>query len=244
MTTGNYRPPVYMIRIKGHELSEKYAKISRATWEKEGFEVTYIDAITPETMDTFESPKIRFAPKLHLRPNEEKRIESQEKKGFKFHGVFSETEKAVWMSHIKALRDLVKLKEPAIICEHDALVQHMNWDCEHHDFFMMSKNILGAAFYHPTFVKRFLKHTQNEDPFVVRMNPDAYMYDFVNKYLAGKRGRRIRSKTHFIRRLNQYGDENWPVNATKWSESTIEHRLFYDEEQGDIVRWVEGIDKV
>lgn len=244
MITGDYRPPVHMIRMKGHELSEKYAEISKATWEKEGFTVSYIDAITPETMNTFEDPQIRFGGKLHLRPDEEERIAKQKAKGFEFQGVFSETEKAVWMSHIKALRHLVELGEPAIICEHDALLKHTNWDCEHYDYYMMTKNILGAAFYHPAFASRFLKFTQRGNPFVVRMNPDAYMYDFVNKYLKGKRGRKIRSRTHFEPRFNRVHNDIWPVNATKWSESTIEHRLFYDEEQGGIIKWVSGKDKV
>ena len=237
MTTDKYRPPVLMIRMKGHEISEKSAEISRKTWEKEGYTVTYMDAITPETMDTFKDPQIRFAEKLLLRPEEEKRQREQDKKGFKFAGIFSETEKAVWMSHIKAWRQVAKSNKPTIICEHDALLQHMDWDCENYDFYHMTKNILGAAFYHPSLLKRFLAFTQTENPFVVRMNPDAYMHDFINKYTKGRRGRRIRSKTHFIANFNKPSEESWPVNARKWSESTIQHRLFYDGETDEVIQW-------
>lgn len=239
MTTGNeYRPPVLMIRMKGHELSEKYAEISRKTWEDQGYTVTYFDATTPETMHEFEDPQIRFAPKLLLRPEEEKRQAEQEAKGFKFDGIFSETEKAVWMSHVRAWRHVAYVtKEPTIICEHDALLQRTDWNCEHHDFYMMTPNILGAGFYHPQLLKRFLARLQKTGEIVARMNPDAYVYDYINKYLLGERGKKIRTKTHYLRKFNSVRATEWPVNAKKWAESTIEHRLFYDEENDEIIQW-------
>ena len=45
ITESQYRPPVLMIRMKGHEKSEEYAEISRKTWEDRGYNVTYMDAI-------------------------------------------------------------------------------------------------------------------------------------------------------------------------------------------------------
>jgi len=239
MTTGNeYRPPVLMIRMKGHKLSEKYAKRCRKTWEDQGFTVTYFDATTPETMHEFEDPQLRFAPKLPLRPAEIERQERQEAKGFKFDGVFSETEKAVWMSHMRAWRHVAYVtKEPTIICEHDALLQRTDWNCEHYDFYMLSKNILGAGFYHPSLLKKFLNTFEYRKGLVVRMNPDAYIYNFINHYLRGNYGSKVRTKTHFVKAFGDVNPNDWPVNAHAWAKSTIEHRLFYDEENDEIIQW-------
>lgn len=240
MTTGNYRPPVLMIRMKDHEKSEEYAEISRKSWEKEGFTVTYFDAITPETMTDIE-PIIDFREKLLLRPKELERQAMAKSKGYEFKGIFSETEKAVWYSHVKVWEHVIETKEPTIICEHDALLNHVNWDCENYDFYTLSRNILGAGFYHPNLLRKFQLRLFNEnDKIIVRMNPDAYMYDFIHKYTRGKRGRKIRSKTHFIRNYKRIPRKKWPVIADKWTESTIEHRKFYDGRTKREIHWESG----
>ena len=237
ITESQYRPPVLMIRMKGHEKSEEYAEVSRKTWEKRGYSVTYMDAITPETMHTFEDPQIRFAYKIAIRSVEKRRQKLQKDKGFKFEGIFSDTEKAVWYSHVKAWRQVASGDEPTIICEHDAKLRRKYIPCMNHDFYMMTKNILGAAFFHPALLRRFLKgHLQYDDnPFVVRLNPDAHMYDYIMKHCDSQRGD-IRTRTHFVRKENKKKKSYWPVD-TDWADSTIEHRLFYDEEADETIQW-------
>ncbi len=237
ITESRYRPPVLMIRMKGHEKSEEYAEISRKTWEDQGYNVTYMDAITPETMHTFEDPQIRFDYRILIRTTERERQELQQNKGFKFEGVFSDTEKAVWYSHVKAWRQVASGDEPTIICEHDAKLRRNYIPCMNHDFYMMTKNILAAAFFHPALLRRFLKgHLQCDDnPFVVRLNPDAHMYDYIKKHCDSQNGD-IRTRTHFVRKEDKKRKSYWPVDAD-WADSTIEHRLFYNEETDETLQW-------
>lgn len=237
MTTGNYRPPVLMIRIKGHELSEEFAEISRKSWEAQGFEVRYFDAVTPETMDD-QSFKLRFAEKLLLRPNELKRHEEAKEKGFEFKGVFSETEKAVWYSHLQVWRHVAyTTKEETIIAEHDARLNHMDWDCENHAYYSLTRNILGAQFFHHHVLKRFLGEFFKPDVPVVRMNPDAYMFDWMKKYTLGEKGRKVRTKSHFVINYSKIPKGEWPVRADWAHTSTIEHRKFYDGENDEYINW-------
>lgn len=42
---------IWMIRIKGDELSEIYAKYCAKSWTDAGFKVNFFDAVTPDTLD-------------------------------------------------------------------------------------------------------------------------------------------------------------------------------------------------
>lgn len=97
------KPAVFLIRIKNNPVSMWEAGRTYERWTEKGFSVNLVDAYTPETYHN--SPyKLNF---------ELKRNKTNVRK-------FTESEKAVFFSHLAAL-DIAKRKaSPSIIIEHDA----------------------------------------------------------------------------------------------------------------------------
>ena len=98
------KPAVHMLRIKESPISMWFAGQSYVSWKNLGYEVNFIDAITPQTMDDYPN-QLNF---------------SDLKTSGKYQRPFSPTEKAVFYSHIKALNDARRKSSPSIIIEHDA----------------------------------------------------------------------------------------------------------------------------
>lgn len=97
------KPAVFLIRLKNNPVSMWEAGRTYECWTRQGYSVTLIDGYCPETYH--ESPyKLNF----------------QIKKSHAGEREFTESEKAVFHSHLKALDIAKRKKSPSIIIEHDA----------------------------------------------------------------------------------------------------------------------------
>jgi len=104
----NRKPAVHMIVIKDNPVSEYYADISIKSWERFGFEVVVVDAVTPETLDEYKGSKeLNFGTKMSGRGSPRE---------------FTPTEKAIWASHHKVWRMATLKKSSTILAEHDAIL--------------------------------------------------------------------------------------------------------------------------
>lgn len=224
------KPMVLMIMMRGHKLSEEYARISRKSWENQGYKVKYIDGYTPETMPDYMDLSIRTHSSKTRALDDEYR-----KQGKYIEPYFSETEKAIWYTHHRIWKYIIKTDIPAIIAEHDAkLSQMINGKFEVKDcyFRQLAENILGASYFTPQFLRRYLKFFRNNP----RINPDGDISDFIKKYERGERGEKLDKP--LIHNLSDDKPKDWlmpwPVH-TFWAQSTIEHGLhnIYDEEHLD-----------
>lgn len=232
MTTDKYRPKVLIIRTPGHELSQKYSEITRKSWEDYGYETEFFDAITPEDLKTGEHTMVQLSKRKGIaKPAVQEVMKQAIKEGFEYYPIFSETERAVFYSHLYAWKLVVERDEPMIIVEHDAKLQHDNWSCEHHDYYQMAMNPLGAAYYTPHIIKRFFKRCMPNNVLKASVNIDGVWHDFIYKYLDGKYGPKIRTKTHIVERKN-WKTYNWEVD-TFWAKGTIKHREVYDSRISD-----------
>ena len=232
MTTDKYRPKVLIIRTPGHELSQEYSEITRKSWEKYGYETEFFDATTPEDLKTGEHTMVKLSKRKSLIRRATKKIMEQGmQEGFTYYPIFSETEEAVFYSHLYAWKLIIERNEPMIIVEHDGKLQHDDWDCEHHDYYVMAMNPLGAGYYTPHILKRFFQRMMPNGVLRANVNIDGVWHAFVENYLAGQLGPKIRTKTHMIDRKDWH-THNWEVD-TFWAKGTIKHREHYDSRISD-----------
>lgn len=96
---------IHMISISDNQLSQQLREVCQASWEHDGWEVNHFEAITPDTMDRCPI-ELAFGLK-----NESKRI--------KYNAPFSETEKAIWASHVSLWYMCWQQRKPYVILEHD-----------------------------------------------------------------------------------------------------------------------------
>lgn len=104
----NNKPAVHMIVIKDNPISEYYSEISTKSWERFGFSVLHIEAVTPETLNDY-----RFLKELNFQIKAKGRGAPRE---------FTPTEKAIWASHHKIWRIASMKKNLTILAEHDAIL--------------------------------------------------------------------------------------------------------------------------
>jgi len=97
------KPSVLCIRITDNPVSMWFAGRTTHSWESAGYNVEIIEAVTPKTMGS-EYDQLNFA---------------QTKIMGKTKRPFTETEKAVFYSHLKALEIASRKQSPCIIVEHD-----------------------------------------------------------------------------------------------------------------------------
>lgn len=97
------KPSVFVIRISDNPVSMWFAGRTTYSWESAGYQVQIVEAVTPETMDD-QYDQLNFA---------STKVHGQNKRPF------TETEKAVFYSHIKVLEIAARKQSPSIIVEHD-----------------------------------------------------------------------------------------------------------------------------
>lgn len=95
---------VFLIRISDNPVSMWFAGRAAKSWENAGYNIEIVEAVKPETMDD-QDYQLNFA---------------DTKERGKTKRPYTETEKAVFYSHIKALEIASRKASPCIIIEHDA----------------------------------------------------------------------------------------------------------------------------
>jgi len=99
------KPEVWMISMSDCEISQHYKNICKPTWEEKGFVVNDSEAITPsKNPEIVQGNIIKLTKKVRL-------------DGEVWE--FTETEKAVWHSHLFLWLNCMFLKTPIIVAEHD-----------------------------------------------------------------------------------------------------------------------------
>lgn len=164
-------PPVLMISMTGNPISEHYRDLAKPTWEYFGFTVHHFEAITPATMPNY----LNFAPIKHG----------------KYKRPFSETEKAVWYSHIEAMRVVRDSRVPTIIVEHDAMLQKRPHPIRYEaDLVCFCRNkerrtkLPGAAYYiKPEYAKRVVNKIKSVKQII--FNSDLYLHKMNDHQPAG-----------------------------------------------------------
>lgn len=104
-------PGVLMIAIKNDPVSEHYVSISKPSWERRGYNVTLVDAVTPDTIESYTKECGRYSINFGIK-----------KTGRGAPREFTPTEKAIWCSHHQCWRITERKKNPAIIVEHDGIL--------------------------------------------------------------------------------------------------------------------------
>jgi len=145
--------PTYMIKVKGHPAAEKYAEYVLPFWKKLGFTVNVMDAVVPETMD--QQPfKLRFGFVKSNKWTQKHKIDK----------VFTETEKAVWYSHVNAWRKCVELNQPILIIEQDSIPikpEHL-WipkiDGTLYNLVFKDRHSIGCYYITPDVAKRLVEY--------------------------------------------------------------------------------------
>lgn len=174
MTTENKnnRPPVYMITIKDHVVSNYYKTMCITSWE-EYFNCHIFDAVTPETLPD-QGGVIPFAPR-------------------KFNGnIFSKTERACFYSHFNLWKKCFEENLPLIVVEHDiTLVREIpdRWFSEYKMICLANAlkskgklaTLAGGAYYlTPPIAKMLVEGVTMGGP--VDANSDAHILDKCQKY--------------------------------------------------------------
>ena len=175
-------PTVGMIYLKDNQTSEEYKKIVSPSWINAGFNLEYQQGITPET---FHRSKItlRFGNK---------------QSGRNAGKPFTETEKAIWYSHVKMWEIASRKSNPYIIIEHDVmLLKHIDLaDIKKYPILGLCHNGLlsnkpkkgyrisagGAYMLSRDIAKKMISNLPNK----IVTNSDAYIHSYITKYGAFK----------------------------------------------------------
>lgn len=121
---------IYMIRMSNNPVSMWYAGITWQTWNHVGYEVDIVEAVTPETMGNF----LTFDTKII---GEEVRE-------------FTETEKAIFYSHLKVWEKIKDNDKPSIVLEHDAFYvskDKLSGSMERYDLVLLGNCCPAASYY-------------------------------------------------------------------------------------------------
>lgn len=166
----------YILVMKGHEISERYYdRLYRQLQQINGIEVLRWDAVTPETLHNFNS--INFTEKWPSPPRN-------------YSVGFTETEKAVWYSHMTFWEHVMKTNEPAFLFEHDIVVyDEQVWIIEELlcnvvqglDFCSLTMNILEAYYLSPKLAKKLINFLK-KDKLNILENVDSYMLHFADLF--------------------------------------------------------------
>lgn len=129
---------VRMIRIKNHEVSEKYAKYCAPSWE--GFNLKFYDAVTPDTL--------------------------KNQRGMTFKNTanktITDTEKACFYSQYNLWKQCARENQPYLILEHDALLIKPEAIHFNPNLFVQyfGQHAMEAVMFHPSFCRRLVIHLQ------------------------------------------------------------------------------------
>ena len=175
-------PHVGMIFLENNPISEKYKSIVSQSWINAGFHIDYYQGITPDTF-SHSVKELKFGKKATGR-----------NKGRDF----TETEKAIWYSHIKMWDIASRKASPFIIIEHDVmLLEHIDKiDIERYDILGLCHNGLlsknphrgyrvsagGAYMLKNNVAKKMLDNLPDE----ITTNSDAYIHNYITRYGAFK----------------------------------------------------------
>lgn len=226
------KPEVIILRMEGHRLSEKYAKMTRKSWEKEGFQCRYFNGITPQTMIT--SPVrdwIQWGKKdwTNNHDKEKKRLAQEGK--LIYYPVFTGTEQAVWHSHLALWKHIIDdVQRPVILVEHDGRVvrtpKPVEGDWSDYQFYQLASNPLGGFYVTPNFLRGFIRHFRRgreDKKIIVNSNTDGYMHYWIMA---------ARLSKSFKKKIWTCPDGRYIVD-TKWAKSTINHRRYHEEQVKD-----------
>jgi len=171
-------PRVGMIFLEGNKISEKYKSIVSQSWINGGYSLDYIQGITPDTFGDAVKP-LKFGKK---------------RSGRNAGKDFTETEKAIWYSHMKMWDITSRKASPYIIIEHDVmLLEHIDRiDIERYNILGLCHNGLlsknphrgyrvsagGAYMLKNDIAKKML----DELPDVITTNSDAYIHNYITRY--------------------------------------------------------------
>ena len=129
-----------MIRIRGNEVSEKYAKYCSRSWF--GFDLRYSDAVTPETLH--EQRGLTFG----IRGNGRE---------------LTDTEKACFYSQYNLWKKSAVENVPILVLEHDAWLEKQE-PIQYNPHLMVQffgQHSMEAVLYHPEFSKILVRHCNN-----------------------------------------------------------------------------------
>lgn len=126
-----------MIRIKGNEVSEKYAKYCARSWF--GFDLRYSDAVTPETLH--EQSGLTFGVRGNGRE-------------------LTDTEKACLYSQYNLWKKCAIENVPILVLEHDAYLETPEAIEFNKNLYVqfLGQHSMEAVMYHPTFAKILVDH--------------------------------------------------------------------------------------
>jgi|SRR6056300_94142 len=162
------KPPVYMISISDNEISQYYKNLVLSSWKD--YEVRHFEAITPKDLHKYDY--LNFGLKHRL-------------KG-KVKVEFTETEKAVWYSHMECW--VLARKEPIIVVEHDIqLIKKIDESIFENDMVCLAhsnrKNKLklagGAYYITPAIAKYMTNDAKSKKP--IYFNSDALIHNVCDK---------------------------------------------------------------
>ena len=101
-----------------HPVSQSYMSKVLPSWERNNYNVSLFEAITPPDLATLDDIAFDSLKKMDRKSNQ-----------VVFNRNFTETEKAVWYSHFFLWEKVFTSERPAIIIEHDSkLVRHIPAD--------------------------------------------------------------------------------------------------------------------
>jgi GR25 family glycosyltransferase involved in LPS biosynthesis len=126
-----------MIRIKGNEVSERYAKYCAPSWF--GFDIRYSDAVTPETLH--EQSGLTFGVRGNGRE-------------------LTDTEKACLYSQYNLWKKCAIENVPILVLEHDAYLETPEAIEFNKNLYVqfLGQHSMEAVMYHPTFAKILVEH--------------------------------------------------------------------------------------
>lgn len=135
---------IYMIRIKGHEVSEKYANYCVKSWTDAGFDVEFYDAVTPQT--------------LHL---QEGVIFGRKGNPMRY---LTDTEKACYYSQWNLWKQCAEEGVPYLILEHDAWLEKPSWInfIDHFNVQYLGEHAMEAVMFHPKFCEILMQRTKKQ----------------------------------------------------------------------------------
>lgn len=159
---------IWMIRVKGNEISETYADICSKTWTDAGFEINFFDAVTPERVKDFPQVQWKELP--------------------------NEVEKACLLSQYSLWKQCAETNRPTLVLEHDAYLKKPEYiqynpyvECTY-----FGQHCMEAVLFRPSWAK-FLCEVV-EGPSKVNSGPFAICEHFLG--MAGGTRTKKQSKYH------------------------------------------------
>lgn len=188
---------IWMIRVKGNEVSETYAEICSKTWTDAGFEIIMFDAITPDEVQYY--PHIKWGKK----PNE--------------------VEKACLLSHYLLWQGCADKNHPTLILEHDAYLKKPEYITYNPfvDITYFGQHCMEAVMFNPSYARLLCDVVENNP---VNGGPFSLCEHFIG--LNFRNDKRIRNMSRYARPCLRYLGPEAPVRHAIIPRfgSMIEHK--------------------